>query len=150
RNKIDSHVERLCRSSVSVYSRHAELILKPSLTHVGVLPDHSVDHCGRSWSTRGLHTCRDTPTWGGLTAHRRLARDYERHPAASEAMIRWAAINTITHRLTRGKPATRQQKYAFTRDLIFSNTFSATSGPSSLLWARPAWCSRRPERWCPA
>jgi hypothetical protein len=29
-----------------------------------------------------------------LTA-RRLARDYERHPATSEAMIRWAAINTM-------------------------------------------------------
>jgi transposase len=29
-----------------------------------------------------------------LTAHRRLARDDERDPAVSEAMIRWAAINT--------------------------------------------------------
>jgi transposase len=27
------------------------------------------------------------------TAHRRLARDYERHPEVSEAVIRWAAIN---------------------------------------------------------
>ena len=49
-----------------------------------------------------------------LTAHRRLARDYERHPAVSEAMIRWAAINTITRRIARGQPATRQQKYTFT------------------------------------
>src|SRR4051794_27131029 len=31
------------------------------LWHVGVLPDRHVDHNGRSWSTRGLHTCRDTP-----------------------------------------------------------------------------------------
>ena len=31
RNKIGSHAERLCRSSASVYSRHAELILKLSL-----------------------------------------------------------------------------------------------------------------------
>ncbi len=46
-----------------------------------------------------------TPAW--LTAHRRLARDYERHPATSEAMIRWAAINTMVRRLTRGGPATR-------------------------------------------
>ncbi len=48
-----------------------------------------------------------------LTAHRRLARDYERHPAVSEAMIRWAAINTITRRLARGRPATRQQRRVF-------------------------------------
>jgi len=46
-------------------------------------------------------------TLAWITAHRRLARDYERHPAHSEAMIRWAAINTITRRLARGRPATR-------------------------------------------
>jgi hypothetical protein len=34
-------------------------------------------------------------------APRRLARDYECDPALSEAVIRWAAINTIT----RGSPA---------------------------------------------
>ena len=49
-----------------------------------------------------------------LTAHRRLARDYERDPAMSEAMIRWAAINTITRRTARRGPATRQQKRTFT------------------------------------
>jgi transposase len=49
-------------------------------------------------------------TLGWLTAHRRLARDYERHPATSEAMIRWAAINTITRRIARGGPAIRQQR----------------------------------------
>jgi transposase len=49
-------------------------------------------------------------TLAWLTAHRRLARDYERHPAVSEAMIRWAAINTMTRRLARGRPATRQQR----------------------------------------
>jgi transposase len=52
-------------------------------------------------------------TFAWLTAHRRLARDYERHPAMSEAMIRWAAINTITRRLARGGPATRQQRRTF-------------------------------------
>lgn len=52
-------------------------------------------------------------TLAWLTAHRRLARDYERHPATSEAMIRWATINTITRRIARGKPAARQQKYTF-------------------------------------
>jgi DDE family transposase len=45
------------------------------------------------------------------TAHRRLARDYERDPATSEAMIRWAAINTMTSRIARGEPATRQQRW---------------------------------------
>jgi hypothetical protein len=29
-------------------------------------------------------------------------------------MIRWAAINTITRRLARGRPATRQQQRTFT------------------------------------
>jgi transposase len=53
-------------------------------------------------------------TFAWLTAHRRLARDYERDPAISEAMIRWAAINTITRRIARGGPATRQQRRAFT------------------------------------
>jgi hypothetical protein len=29
-------------------------------------------------------------------------------------MIRWAAINTITRRIARGRPATRQQRREFT------------------------------------
>src|SRR3954464_4569701 len=49
-------------------------------------------------------------TLAWLTAHRRLARDYERDPAVSEAMIRWAAINTMTRRLARGGPATWQRR----------------------------------------
>jgi transposase len=49
-------------------------------------------------------------TFAWLTAHRRLARDYERDPAYSEAMIRWAAINTMVRRLTRAGPATRQAR----------------------------------------
>jgi transposase len=48
-----------------------------------------------------------------LTAHRRLACDYECDPALSEAMIRWAAINTITRRIARGRPAIRQQRRTF-------------------------------------
>jgi transposase len=50
-------------------------------------------------------------TLAWLTAHRRLARDYERHPATSEAMIRWAAITTMTRRLARGRPAARQPRW---------------------------------------
>ncbi|GAA1251883.1 IS5 family transposase [Pseudonocardia aurantiaca] len=53
-------------------------------------------------------------TFAWITAHRRLARDYERDPAVSEAMIRWAAINTITRRIARGGLATRQQRRTFT------------------------------------
>ena len=49
-------------------------------------------------------------TFAWLTADRRLARDYERDPKTSEAMIRWAAINTITRRIARGGPATREQR----------------------------------------
>ncbi|MBB2940571.1 hypothetical protein FB565_000275 [Actinoplanes lutulentus] len=43
-----------------------------------------------------------------LTAHRRLARDYERDPAVFEALIRWDAINTMVRQFDRGGPATRQ------------------------------------------
>ncbi|MGW4412128.1 IS5 family transposase [Nonomuraea sp. NPDC004702] len=50
-------------------------------------------------------------TLAWLTACRRLARDYERKPAVSEAVIRWAAIAGMARRLTRGKSATRQQRY---------------------------------------
>lgn len=46
-------------------------------------------------------------TLAWITAHRRLARDYERHAANSEAMIRWAMINTMVRRISRGHPATR-------------------------------------------
>jgi transposase len=47
-----------------------------------------------------------------LTAHRRLARDYERDPAISEALVRWAAIDTMVRRLECRRPATRQRRRA--------------------------------------
>ena len=37
-------------------------------------------------------------------AHRRLADEYERHPEVSEAIIRWAAINGMLHRIARDRP----------------------------------------------
>ncbi|MFD0277817.1 IS5 family transposase [Kitasatospora sp. NPDC127111] len=46
-------------------------------------------------------------TFSWLTAHRRLARDYETSPARSETMIRWAMIGIMVRRLTRGRPAAR-------------------------------------------
>jgi hypothetical protein len=36
-----------------------------------------------------------------------VVRKPEGDPATSEAMIRWAAINTMIRRITRGKPAER-------------------------------------------
>ncbi|AVT29135.1 hypothetical protein C6361_06115 [Plantactinospora sp. BC1] len=44
-------------------------------------------------------------TLASLTACRRLARDYERVPEVSEAIIRWAAIVGMARRITRGEPA---------------------------------------------
>ncbi|WP_326559082.1 transposase [Micromonospora sp. NBC_01796] len=52
-------------------------------------------------------------TLAWLTSYRRLARDYERDPAVSEALIWWAAINQMIRRLTRGGPARRQQRRTF-------------------------------------
>lgn len=52
-------------------------------------------------------------TLAWLTAHRRLARDYERDPDTSEEIIRWAAINQMLARLTRGNPAQRQQRRTY-------------------------------------
>ncbi|MGW2050847.1 IS5 family transposase [Streptomyces sp. NPDC001858] len=46
-------------------------------------------------------------TFSWLTAHRRLARDYETSPAHAETMIRWAMIGVMVRRLTRGRAATR-------------------------------------------
>jgi transposase len=53
-------------------------------------------------------------TLAWLTSYRRLARDYERHPATAEAVIRWAAIATMTRRIARGTPATRPGPRQFT------------------------------------
>jgi len=53
-------------------------------------------------------------TLAWLTSYRRLARDYERHPATAEAIIRWAAITTMTRRIARAKPATRPGPRQFT------------------------------------
>jgi len=52
-------------------------------------------------------------TLAWLTAHRRLARDYERHPEISKAIIRWAAINGMLSRIARGHPARRQVRRTF-------------------------------------
>lgn len=46
-------------------------------------------------------------TFAWISACRRLARDYERNPAHSATLIRWAMIGVITRRLTRTTPATR-------------------------------------------
>ncbi len=38
-----------------------------------------------------------THAW--ITGHRRMSRDYERLPAHSEALIKWAMIGLMTRRL---------------------------------------------------
>ena len=53
-----------------------------------------------------------TLSW--FTLCRRLARDYERHPEVSEAIIRWADIAGMARRITRGQPAHRQARRTFT------------------------------------
>lgn len=69
-------------------------------------------------------------TLAWLTAYRRLAHDYERRPATSEAMIRWAAISLMTRSLARGgRPATRQQRRP---DLTRSSRRSCASSPSGI------------------
>jgi transposase len=50
-------------------------------------------------------------TLAWLTAHPRLARDYEHRPANAEAMIRWAVINTMVRRIARGRPPVRQSRW---------------------------------------
>jgi AraC-like DNA-binding protein len=62
-----------------------------------------------------------------LTAYRRLVRDYERDPEVSEEMIRWAAISQMLRRITRGRPAQRQQR----RTLQQARTTSPLSRPLS-------------------
>lgn len=49
-------------------------------------------------------------TLAWLTAHRRLARDYERLPERSESFIHWAMIGTMVRRIDRGRPATRPRR----------------------------------------
>jgi transposase len=55
-------------------------------------------------------------TLAWLTACRRLARDYERHPEVSEGIIRWAAIAGMARRITRGGPARRQPRRTYNWD----------------------------------
>ena len=63
----------------------------------------------------------DPSAW--LTACRRLARDYERHPEVSEGIIRWAAIAGMARRITRGHPARRQVRRSSSgHDQALSNT----------------------------
>jgi hypothetical protein len=68
----------------------------------------------------------DPSAW--ITAHRRLTRDYERDPALSEAMIRWAAINTMTRRIAPRRTRCQATTTRVNHDkLIFSNTLSEIS-----------------------
>jgi transposase len=48
-------------------------------------------------------------TFGWLTRHRRLVRDYERRPEHHEAMVWWATVAIMTRRLTRELAGTPPQ-----------------------------------------
>lgn len=97
-------------------------------------------------------------TFSWLTAHRRLARDYETSPARSETMIRWAMIGIMVRRLTRGRPATRPGPRSLLRDVPQKRRPSRPWGMSCVgaLWsqeapdgpARPvSWRSAVARRW---
>jgi transposase len=93
---------RLVEWSCTILGRELEIVRK-ALGHRGfqVQP--------RRWAIER--------TFSWLTAHRRLARDYEASPARSETMIRWAMIGLMVRRLTRGRPATRPGPRLLRRDV---------------------------------
>ncbi|MFI9122373.1 transposase [Streptomyces bikiniensis] len=83
---------RLADSTATVLGRELEIVRKdPGQKGFQVQP--------MRWAVER------TLSW--ISAHRRLARDYEQQPAHSETMIRWAVIGIMVRRLTRGRPATR-------------------------------------------
>ncbi|MER5907711.1 IS5 family transposase [Streptomyces mirabilis] len=83
---------RLVDWSASILGRGLEIVRKaPDLRGFQVQP--------KRWAVER--------TFAWMTAHRRLARDYETDPARSETMIRWAMIGIMVRRFTRGCPAKR-------------------------------------------
>ncbi len=64
-------------------------------------------------------------TFSWLTAHRRLARDYEAGPARAETMIRWAMIGVMVRRLTRVRPAARPGRRPLVRVALDEGTVPA-------------------------
>lgn len=77
----------------------AARILAVTIAVVRRPADHGFAVTPRRWAVQR--------TFAWITAHRRPARDYERDPTRSQAIIRWAWVNTIMRRLARGAPATR-------------------------------------------
>jgi hypothetical protein len=69
-------------------------------------------------------------TFAWLTVHRCLARDYERDPAISEALIRWAVINTIPQDRPRRacRPAATTYLHHPQVDLLKTRSQSGTRG----------------------
>jgi putative transposase len=64
---------------------------KPGQTHFEVLPKRWIVERTISW----------------ITAHRRLARDYERDPSVSESFIHWTMIRIMIRRIARRTPIKR-------------------------------------------
>ncbi len=82
----------IMRTTVSIIRK------KPGQRHFEVLPKRWIVERTISW----------------LTAHRRLARDYEREPATSESFIHWAMIRIMTRRIARQTPIKRWTPLAVT------------------------------------
>ena len=98
-----------------ILGRELEIVLKaPDLRAFQVQP--------KRWAVER------TLAW--LTAHRRLARDYETSPAHSETTIRWAMIGVMVRRLTRGRPATRPGPRSLSRAEAHRPNRGAAEGSS--------------------
>ena len=74
-------------------ARYAQAVAAITVEVVARTSPHSFRVLRRRWVVER--------TFGWLMRYRRLARDYERTPTNSEAMIYWATILIMTRRLAR-------------------------------------------------
>jgi hypothetical protein len=91
-------------------------------------PQRTLLHCGRrkGRSGRTSDSCSRNYWGSSSSALGAVVRGFGRlpdssaddhHPATAEAIIRWAAIATMTQRIARGTPATRPGPRHFTTAL---------------------------------
>jgi hypothetical protein len=107
RRRQDRPARRLPRYRGAVRLRRRRLRRPPARPG----PQHPGHHrAHRAQTSRPARLRRHPTPWA---VERTLGWINERDPAISEAMIRWAAINTMTRRLARGGPTTRQQRRTF-------------------------------------
>jgi hypothetical protein len=97
RRRVRRPTARLCPRPAAHHAAHRAQPRQPAWVRRDPAP------VGRS--NEPLHGSPRTAAWPATR---------KRDPALSEAMIRWAAINTITRRIARSAPARRQKRYGFT------------------------------------